>query len=247
MSLTIRLLIAGFLVMSASLYATTAQEKERTITKEMWRTEPVKIKLIKVKGKPVGLKQKFSEEDDWLKGITINLENISKKTILYIRFEMLFPRPEGVKNSEETPVYLHPLFYGEIPPPGEPTPSDGRKQLRPGESVELALPENDHLLIKTTLERLGYPADLTTVMLAIGDVVFDDGTKWRGDFILHRDPHNPNKWNVVEDLIKPAPDSNKRQDDVPVPGFSFIPANFRLKKSLNSSKTPLSSLLLRFC
>ncbi|HZH31183.1 MAG TPA: hypothetical protein VEY11_10505 [Pyrinomonadaceae bacterium] len=230
MSLTIRLLMAGFLAMSASLFARTTQEKERSITKESWRTEPVKIKVIKVKGKPVGFNQKFAEGDDWLKGITINVENISKKPILYIRVEILFRRPQGVKNSEQTPNYLHPLFYGEIPPPGELTHSDGRKQLMPGESVDLALPENEHLSIKTTLEYLGYPAELTKVTLAIGDVVFDDGTKWSGDFILHRDPNNPNKWNVVENLSKPAPDSDKRQEDVPVPGLSFVPANFRLKK-----------------
>ncbi|HLL71807.1 MAG TPA: hypothetical protein VK363_10265 [Pyrinomonadaceae bacterium] len=197
MSPTISLLLAGFLALSASLFAGTAQDKERTISKEMWRTEPVKIKVIKVKGKPVRLNEKFSEDDDWLKEIKVNVENISKKNILYIRIEMLFPRPQGVKNSEQTPTYLYPLFYGQMPSPQELAQADGRKQLMPGESVEMALPENEHLHIKTTLERLGYPAEMTKVMLAVGAVVFDDGTMWRADSILHRDPNNPDKWNVV--------------------------------------------------
>lgn len=229
MSPTIRLLLAVFLALSASLFAGTTQDKERTISKEMWRAEPVKIKVIKIKGKPIRLNEKFSEGDDWLKGVTVNLENTSKKPIVYIKVEILFRRPQGVKNSEQTPNYLYPLFYGQIPPPGAST-QPAQKRLMPGESVELALPEDEHLHIKTMLEELGFPAEITKATLAIGDVVFDDGTMWSADAILRRDPANPEKWNVVEDLSKPAPISYQRRDDARVPGLRFIPTNFRLKK-----------------
>ena len=214
------------------------------MSKEMWRTEPVKIKTIKVKGKHVRLNQKFSEGNDWLKGLTVSLENTSQQPIVYIKVEILFRRPKGVKNSEQTPSYLYPLFFGEMPAPGASSQTGAGKRLLPGESVDFVLPEDEHLHIKTALESLGFPAEITKATIAIGAVVFADGTMWSADAILRPDPNNPEKWDVIKDLSKPAPVSNNRQDELPRSGLSFIAANFRLKKTLNGRTTPFTSLAL---
>ena len=54
-----------------------AQGQERVINKLSWRTEPIKILKLKTKGKPIELGKNFLEEDDWLKGLTVSVQNVS--------------------------------------------------------------------------------------------------------------------------------------------------------------------------
>lgn len=162
-----------------------AQKQERVMEKGSWGNEPVKIHGVQIKGKSVAIGEMVLEEDDWLDGLTVSIENTSDRVILSVEIELTFPRPGG--GTEEIPIYLYRLFY--LPQ----TPSDAKapKQLLPGERVEIKLPEGEHLHIKATLAYLGYPAQTQHAKLSVGAVEFSDGTAWRAGQILHPDPHNP--------------------------------------------------------
>lgn len=165
--------------------------KERRIKKLDWPKEPVKIEKIQVKGKAIGLGTPFTEEDDWLSGLTIKVKNISDKPIVFLDIAINFPRPD----SQEPEARDH-ILYGQYPlAPGETAP-DGpavaEPPIRPGETVELAL--SDYEGTRRFLNQSNYLASITALEIDISDVYFDQNTKWSGGQIFRRDPNNPHGW-----------------------------------------------------
>lgn len=165
--------------------------KERSIKKTDWPKEPIKIEKIKVKGKIIGLGTKFTEEDDWLSGLTIKVKNISDKPIVFLDIAIVFPRPD----SQEPDARDH-LLYGQYPlAPGELAPEAPaviQPPIQPGETVELAL--TDYEGIRRFLDQSNYLASVTDLEIDISDVYFDQNTKWSGGQIFRRDPDNPHGW-----------------------------------------------------
>src|ERR1044072_8184959 len=79
-----------------ALGGTTQEEHERTVEKQSFGNEPVNIKAIRTKKKNV-LKdivagKKFASADDWLKGLTVNVENKSDKNINYVSVLIVYSR-----------------------------------------------------------------------------------------------------------------------------------------------------------
>jgi len=183
------------IVMLLPVSGLARQEKDRLVDKESWKTEPVKIDKVKVKNRAVELGETFTEEDDWLRGLTVSLKNTSGKEIVYVEMELMFPRPGG--GTEQTPVYLYRLFYGQQPSTENPPAPDERKRLKPGESVDVSLPEGEEEHIKAVLAHLGYPAETKHARFGVGVVVFGDGTMWRAGRTLNRSPNDPDTWKTT--------------------------------------------------
>lgn len=163
-----------------------AQGQERVISKLSWRSEPIRIVSLKTKGKTSELGKKFHEEDDWLKGLTATVENITNRAIARIELDLAFPRPEG--SSEEIGTYVVPMNYGLDP--SDPAFTE-LKLVLPGDSVEVKLLEVNLPVIKTDLENLNYPKRITHAQIRVDSVTFVDGTQWAGDVMLYPDPNNP--------------------------------------------------------
>jgi hypothetical protein len=72
-----------------------AQGQDRLIDKMSWPKEPIKILKLRTKGKAIELGKKFAEEDDWLKGLTVTVENVSDKAIARIEINLAFPQQKG--------------------------------------------------------------------------------------------------------------------------------------------------------
>src|SRR5882724_7468785 len=66
-------------------FAVTGQGQDRILNKRSWPNEPVKIKLG----------EKFSDDDDWFKGLKLTIQNISAKPIAYLSVNLGFLRPEN--------------------------------------------------------------------------------------------------------------------------------------------------------
>jgi hypothetical protein len=165
---------------------TLAQSHERTIDKLSWRTEPIKIVQVKTKGKTVAIGKKFEEEDDWLTGLTVTVQNISDKAIARIELALTFTRPEGT--SETVPRLRESMIFGEDPS----TTSAYLKLLQPGETTDIKLLEVNLPSIQKALRDLGYPDRITRVRMMVSFVTFADGSTWAGDgIILYPDPKNP--------------------------------------------------------
>ena len=184
-----------------------AQGQERLIDKESWRNEPIKILKLKTNGKAVELGKKFSEEDDWLKGLTVIVENISNKAIARIELDLTFPRPDG-GSSPETAIYVVPLIYGQDPS-DVPAP-EAQKLLLPGENVDVKLLEVNLPIINRHLKGLGYPDKITDVKIRVHSVTFIDGSDWAGGELFYPDPNNPKrKTNPKYPTNRQVPDVTK--------------------------------------
>jgi hypothetical protein len=181
-----------------------AQGQERIIKKMSWRNEPVRIVKLKTKGKVIEFGKEFTEEDDWLKGLTATVENASGKPISRIVIDLTYLRPEG--SSEEIPTFSESMIYGRDP--SETSDGEAQKPVLPGESVEVKLLEVNLPFTKSALEQLGYPEKITRVRLIVHSVTFDDGTMWTGGDTLYPDPANPRqkinpKFPLPESLKSP--------------------------------------------
>lgn len=163
------------------------QGHERTIAKMSWRSEPIKIVKLTTKGKTIEIGKKFIEDDEWLKGLTVTVENTSNKLISRIELSLSFPRPEGP--SETIPTYTVIMGYGRDPSDAE--IDDAQKPIYPGASAGVMLLEVNLPFIKTDLHGLGYPKKITLAEIRVESVTFIDGSMWAGDEILYPDPTNP--------------------------------------------------------
>lgn len=90
------LLCLGLVITLTLPLKAAAQEAERVVEKTSRRPTPLKIRVVKTKKGEVMLGKKFVDSDeDWFKGLSIVLENVSDKTVTYVGVGLLFPRQPG--------------------------------------------------------------------------------------------------------------------------------------------------------
>lgn len=167
---------------SGSQVVAAAQNQERVIKKLSNVNEPVKIRIVKTKKGTTAIGRKFSDDDDWVKGLTLNLLNTSGKPITHVKVEVAFLRPANDVTSDEPPFAIF-LTYASAP----------GKALEPGETVEVSLSDEEYPRIQRTLSKLNYPASIKEIQLYITEVNFDDGTAWHTGRMFRYDPQNPGK------------------------------------------------------
>ena len=201
-----------------------SQGNDRVIDKMSWSHEPIKITKLKTKGKPIELGRSFTEEDDWLTGLTITAENTSDKAISRIEFRLRFPRNGNGLGTEEKPTYVVSMTYGLDPAaPG----AEKVKLLLPGETVDIKLNALNVPIIERTLQSLGYPEKTHHAQITVDSVTFSDGTQWAGDIILYPDPADPKRKIDPSVPRPPKVPSDRDSPQVPSPPGSFT---FRLQK-----------------
>ena len=206
----------------------------RLIDKLSWRSEPIKIQKIRTAGvNVVELGKRFSAEDEWLKGLTVTVENVSTQAIARVELNLTFPRAQGT--SAEVPIYVMSMSYGLDP--SDPAYAKSQIPAMPGETIEIKLLDANFPFIKPDLARLGYPENVSHARLLVESVTFLDGSTWAGDQILFPDPKNPTRKinpRFYRENLSPDP----RLPDV-MPGRSelprarFQPANFTINSPLN--------------
>lgn len=209
-----RFLVLGALC-NLLLLCTTAysQSRDRKIDKLSWRNEPIKIVKMKTKGRIVDLAKHFDEDDDWLSGFTITVENTSDKAIARVVLNLYFLRPDG-SNAEEG-TYVERMIYGRDP--SEPG-ADRIQLIQSGERAEVRLLEGNLPVIRSDLKNLGYPDQINRTQITVGSVTFADGSMWAADEMLYPDPSNP--------LRKLNP--KMRQPDKPPKDPPVLPRNYYL-------------------
>ena len=168
-----------------------AQQQERLIDKESWRNEPIKILKLKTRDKTIELGKKFEEDDDWLYGLTVTVQNDSGKAIARIDIELIFPR-RGGSSTPETAYYAAHLIYGKDP--ADVSPQEVLKLVLPGEKVDVKLLEVNVPSIMKDLEKLRYEQPVKLARIMLRAVTFVDGSMWAGDGeLLYPDPDNPRR------------------------------------------------------
>src|SRR5215471_2001699 len=82
------------------------QDKERLFDRKMQRNEPVQLEEIQVRDthgrKKVQAGVKFHGDEDWVKGVTLKLKNLTEKPIVYLEAKVYVP----TSDTEDHPVVL---------------------------------------------------------------------------------------------------------------------------------------------
>jgi hypothetical protein len=165
-------------------------DKKKVVKKIAQNAEPVEISKLKIKGSAVDLEQPFDAVDDWMKGMAVDVKNVSGKDIIYIKAELDFP-----VDDSGTHVVVVPLEYGQTPGANKITPN--AKPLRPGKTATLAVEDwsVDFLKGKLKEKGSGKALKMNSANLYVLQVWFDADTVWTNGTIFTRDPVNRDTWN----------------------------------------------------
>ncbi|HEX8136301.1 MAG TPA: hypothetical protein VF544_01800 [Pyrinomonadaceae bacterium] len=188
--------------------AGAAQAQERVVSK-MWRKPaPLKLRVIKTRKGEVKLDQKFADDgDDWFKSLSIVMENVSGKTIIYVGVGLLFPRDAQVLGK--TPPLYHTLMYGHHPKaPAAALLNRPPLALKPGDTITLSFSDFDYSYITNNWRQLEPNRSITDIRLHLYELYFDDGGAWH---VGHWYPNS-------SDIKERQPDSESPESS---PGFTL--------------------------
>jgi hypothetical protein len=141
--------------------------------------EALEIVGFAVGGSPVTLGEPFAAGDEWLKGLTVRVRNISGQTIN--RAQMTFVLPES-RTGEGNTIGLT-LKYG-------PAVSPKLPPVQPGEEFELSLPGADYAKLRERIDGRGEPAIINRLFITLTSVGFADGTSWGSGCVRATNPKN---------------------------------------------------------
>ena len=188
--------LAGLLTLCLSLTPAGAvrpgRQEERRVDKDTFRNEPIEIVGLKNKKGKFKLGQKITDDDNWLDGFTLTVVNRSSKNIDSLVIDIWFPRPANHKTSSDPP-YFYTLHFNPHPLFPEYALRDRTKVIRPGETADLVISDEDYQQNLRYLAQAAYPPSIKRVELVIHTVGFEDGTVWMGGPVRKRDPKNPYK------------------------------------------------------
>jgi hypothetical protein len=176
------------------------QVRDRIIEKESWRSEPIRIVKLRTKSRDIELRKKFEADDDWLRGFTAIVQNVSDKAIARVVLQLGFPRPDGSSENEIT--YTTRVTWGQDP---RDLKNEPLNLMQPGEQAEAKLVEAKLPTIKSDLRALGYSDKIDRVRLLVDSIIFADGSMWKAGEVLYPDPSDPTRW------INPKSPPSKRQ------------------------------------
>lgn len=202
--------LVSLLAVSPSTTGYPTQDQDRLIERQSTPHEPVRINLIKTeKKRAVETDKRFRGDDEWFKGLTLNVTNVSGKVITYVDISFTFARPEEGETAQQ-PAFVNSLTYGNnpfldretlqaspLPPPPPP--------LLPGESLDLRLSDESYNRIRRILTKLKYPSSIKRITIVVRDIGFDDGTVWT---FGHRYRPNPDDPEHPIELDEPRGDTH---------------------------------------
>jgi hypothetical protein len=171
-----------------------------------FKNTPIRISSVKYNKNELALDSKFLADDQWLKQIDVEMENISGKNIIAVEFVFLVdvpgrPNPVGLPVSYGTVDIISDNYTKRGVIPGiEGADALGkfnsfRKIVQGGKSV-LTVRQDTFDALKESVDSL---ALITSASLYISSVVFDDKTMWKGGEILVPDESSPELWVPQQD------------------------------------------------
>lgn len=165
----------------------TIQDRERTIIKKGDEKAPVKIKGVRAKGRVVTTNNPYTDGEDWLKDLTIELSNPSDKTVTFLQVQIFFPHPERALKQPGAVLFIehgdNPFNYATAAA----MPVSTAKPMLPGDFLELKLSEAKYDAIGSLLETAGIPNN-DKVEIRVSAIGFSDGTAWSGQ-MAQRNPN----------------------------------------------------------
>lgn len=163
-------------------------DKERSIKLKAWGNEPIKIEKIKVKGVHVGFNQKFITDDDWFRGLSIRFKNKSNKSVVYLKLNLIFERPDDADPKQKPPMHL-PLTFGTDYRVSQAANKGKKEILLPEGFQELVLSDDAYSHLVNSFDSLGYTGGIRKMRLIVGQIVFSDDSMWYAGNWFCRNPN----------------------------------------------------------
>lgn len=173
-----------------------AKSNGKTVSKHFApKDEPVEVAELKIKGRAVKLGEAVEDEADWLKHVTFKVKNRSGKAVTFLQVDLDFPETQATGS-----IMMHQLFIGRAPELGS-TSLREPLHLRPNESVTISL-EPEYADIERFIELRQPPIGaISKVVVRLGEVGFEDGTRYSAGNFFRRNPDqsSPQKWVPAAD------------------------------------------------
>jgi hypothetical protein len=204
MAVTLRSLVVGALLfpliaaLSGPTRAQQLRDRELRPAFDFTRIQmPVEFVAVKLNGREVRPGEKIQGDDDWLRGVSFTLRNVSDKPLAYVTVALQFPQPQG--------YVAYVLSYGidlsrrdrmESSPPA----------IEPGQTVELALTAEKYPGFLRIL-KLGEAARSFDVAPYFVERVCFEGEPdiiWTGGMLKQRDPDRPTEFKAIGRYTLPA-------------------------------------------
>ena len=154
-----------------------------------FKNEPAVVMDVRVEGTPVEVNSAVAASEDWLNGLTFKIRNTSRKKVVFIYAELLFPEKKTVLGSP----LAYDLRYGADPKLNDPPAAE--QPIEPGSEAEFVVSDTTYQNLKRIFEtRITPIKNINSVLINILRVVFDDDTAWAAGSFMHRDPADPKRW-----------------------------------------------------
>lgn len=183
-----------------------AQEVQtRFIGKQPSDNEPFKITKITAKGSEVTLGKSFMSTDDWLDGLTIEVENTSGKPIKALGIHVYLSSQTSVS------TYLMSLRYGLSGDDllGEDFNPSPQPSILPGDKVKLVFSHKQYERVQRLLLTNPSYGNPTKAEMVLRNTYFEDGSLWDQGTTFHRSKNGD--WvQDTKDSGKVSPSNNQR-------------------------------------
>lgn len=187
-----------FAVSSGSILAQEIKDRELRSAFDFTGIQmPIEIVSIRVNGKKVAPGEKIKGNDDWLKGLSFTLKNVSDKPIAYVDIGLKFPQPKG--------FVVYSLNYGVDLSRGTPRRESSPPAIQPGESLDLVLTKERYQVFLNILAQGGASSSFDIAPYYVHKVCFDNEPDviWESGNLKRRDPNQIGKFDVIERYVLP--------------------------------------------
>lgn len=196
-----RLALVVALVAAASLSIQAQEIKDRQLVPAYDFSKvqmPVKIVSIKLAGKTIAPGEPIKGDDNWLRGISFTLENVSDQPIAYVDIGFKFPLPNG--------FVVYSLNYGVDMARGEPRRGGSPPAIEPGQTVELVLNDRRYESFLNVLSQANAPSKFETASFYVETVCFEGQPDviWQGGYLKRRHPTEIGRFDAFERYVLPA-------------------------------------------
>ena len=168
-------------------FSSQNHEQNRTIEQAYSSNPQVRVTQLRVGQQLRRFAEGFNESEDWLRRLSLQLENISEKPIVYVRGNINFPETRSSGS-----LMSFPIEFSQKPGTRFQT-NNLPLRLMPGETLEVSLDPHYHRL-RRFLETRHPIATVHRAQVEIGFIVFEDRTAWSAGHFYRQNPDNPDRY-----------------------------------------------------
>jgi hypothetical protein len=188
---------------------------------------PIRISNIRLNGRTLSIKERFMSNDQWLKRVEFEIQNISDKNIIALELVLLVqteksPNPFGLSIRYGMVDFINGNTIIRNAIPGLDDIGDSGvgsvSVISPNSTVTLRCSDEEFAKLQNLLSSGISKIDSASIYIAM--VAFDNKTIWRGGHILEKDKTN-NRWVPQDKVSKSQPPSLLKQSSPQLNSSSF--------------------------